>query len=328
MSILLKRKEYLEKIENVYPLKNSQKNSTTFNNKNFHNASFHHYRTNFGISYIFFKSLFKKNVSLESKHEYNDISFIMFNYSSNISKIQEYSKKSEFILKPQHYVVGKIDKNFKSFNLYLANKQYYTHYILFENEIFDELLSKDFLKKDLYNTKGFCIKIENILNLKQKLILEDLPTLFSLEGKLQELYLESKIIDLIYTTLNNIKRITLKDDYEFNSHDIKCLYKAKDILIENISSPPSLKILAHQSAINEFKLKKGFKKLFGNTVFGFLQEYRLNEAKKILMNNEININEVSYIVGYKNVSHFSKIFKEHFGVNPIQIKKSQKKVYI
>ncbi len=75
---------------------------------------------------IFFSNHYlKKNVSLESKHEYNDISFIMFNYSSNISKIQEYSKKSEFILKPQHYVVGKIDKNFKSFNLYLANKQYY-----------------------------------------------------------------------------------------------------------------------------------------------------------------------------------------------------------
>jgi AraC-like DNA-binding protein len=87
-------------------------------------------------------------------------------------------------------------------------------------------------------------------------------------------------------------------------------------------------MLASQSAINEFKLKKGFKQLFGKTVFSFLQEYRLNEAKKILTENEININEVCDIVGYKSVSHFSKIFKDYYGVNPIEIRKNQKRVYL
>ncbi|WP_419767511.1 helix-turn-helix domain-containing protein [Arcobacter sp.] len=328
MSILLKRKEYLNKTEEIYPLAVAQKKSMQFNNENFKEVSFYHYRTNFKTSYMFFKSSFKKDIILESKHDSKGVSFIMFNCSSNISSIKERNKKSEFIFKPKHYVIGKIDENFESFNTYLANKQYCTHYILIENEIFDDLIKKDLSKKDVYNINGFSIKEEIPISEKQILILEDLPTLFSLEGKLQELYLESKIIDLIYITINEIKKTYLKENFEFSSKDIKCLYKAKDILIKNISHPPSLKMIAYQSAINEFKLKKGFKKLFGNTVFGFLQELRLNEAKKILMNNEININEVSYMVGYKNVSHFSKIFKEHFGVNPIQIKKNQKKVYI
>lgn len=309
MSIILQRKEYLEKVEKIYPLDTPQKKSANFNNKIFKKTSFYHYRMGLGISYLFFNSSFEKNITMESKHEANDISFITFNQSIHPIKLQDFSKKNDYIFKPKHYTIGKINENFQSYNTYSSNKEYCTHYIFFENKIFQDLLKEDLTQKSLYEVDGFKIMEEMITNEKQKLILNELPTLFSLEGKLQELYLESKIIDLIYITLNDIKNLSLKESFELNSKDIECLYKAKEILTKNISNPPSLKMLAHQSAINEFKLKKGFKKLFGNTVFGFLQEYRLNEAKKILLNNEININEVSSLVGYKNVSHFSKYLK-------------------
>ncbi|QKF81763.1 helix-turn-helix domain-containing protein [Halarcobacter ebronensis] len=328
MSILLERKVYLDKMEKIYPLDIAQKKSIKFKNKNFFDNSLKHYRTSFGISYMLFKAYFKDDIILESKHEFKDVTFIMFNDSYSSSSIQEFDKNNEFIFKPKHYVIGKISENFESLNKYLANKKYCTHYVLFENQILDDLIINYSSKKTLYDVDGFSIKFEMPISIKQNLILEELPTLFFLEGKLQELYLESKITDLIYTTVNSIKKLHLEENIYFSSKDIKSLFKAKDILTESIANPPSLKMIAHQSAINEYKLKKGFKKLFGNTVFGFLQEYRLNEAKKILMNNEININEVSYMVGYKNVSHFSKIFKEHFGLTPAQVKKNQKKVFI
>ncbi len=60
-----------------------------------------------------------------------------------------------------------------------------------------------------------------------------------------------------------------------NPKDIECLYRAKEILLNDIIRPPSLKELARKSAINEFKLKKGFKELFGITVYRMLQEVRL-----------------------------------------------------
>ncbi len=328
MPIIIQESEYSENVEKIYPLDISKKKSLQFNNKNFQHSSFHHYRTNFKISYMFFNSYFEKDTIMKSKHEADDLSFIMFNYSQHPSKIEDYSRKSEYILKPEYYIIGKVDENFQSFNTYWKNKKYCIHYILFDNKMFQDLVKENLNEKLLYRVDGFEIKQEIPINTLQKLILDDLPTLFFLEGKLQELYLESKIIDLIYITVNDIKKHFLKESFELNLKDIKCLHKAKEILLRNISSPPSLKSLAYQSAINEFKLKKGFKKLFGNTVFGFLQEYRLNEAKKLLLNNEININEVSLIVGYKNVSHFSKIFKKYFGVTPMQIKKNQKKVYI
>ena len=328
MSILLQKNEYLKKVEKIYPLDVSQKKSAHFTDKNFKKPSFYHYRTNLGISYMFFSSCFKKDIIMESKHEAEDASFIIFNYSLYSSELNDLTKTHKYIFKPEHFFVGKINENFQSFNIYTGNKKYYTHYILFDNKIFQDLIKEDSEKKPLFQVNGFQVDYELNINEKQKLILDDLPTLFSLEGKLQELYLESKITDLIYTTIHDIENISKKKEHVINSKDIQCLYKAKNILIENMSNPPSLKQLAYKAAINEFKLKKGFKKLFGNTVFGFLQEYRLNEAKKILINNEININEVSCMVGYKNVSHFSKIFKEQFGIKPKEIKKNQKKVYI
>lgn len=329
MSILLSRKNYLQKVEKIYPLSKVEKKSVKFTNENFKKPSFYHYKTNLGISYMFFNSSFEKDINMECKHEAEDASFMIFHYCKHNSKLQDYNKQNKYIFKPEHFIVGKIDKNFKSFHTYMSNKEYCTHYILFDNKVFDELIKDDDIDlKTLFEINGFSINKEVAISKKQKLILDDLPTLFSLEGKLQELYLESKIIDLIYITINDIKKKNKKAKYNFNSKDIECLHKAKEILINNIANPPSLKNLAYQSAINEFKLKKGFKKLFGNTVFGFLQEYRLKEAKEILSENEININEVCEMVGYKSVSHFSKIFKDYFGINPIEIRKNQKKVYL
>ena len=278
---------------------------------------------------MFFSSYFKEDIIMESKHTAKDASFLIYNHCDSINKIQDQNKKNEFDFKSEHFVLGEIDEDFQSYVKYMANKKYCIHYILFENDTFNDLIQKnDLEEKALFEVDGFLVNQQKIISEKQKLILDELPMLFSLDGKLQELYLESKIIDLIYITINDLKKTSLKESSELNSKDIECLYKAKDILIKDITNPPSLKALAYQSAINEFKLKKGFKKLFGNTVFGFLQEYRLIEAKKILTDNEININEVCNMVGYKSVSHFSKIFKDYFGINPIEIRKNQKKLYL
>jgi AraC-like DNA-binding protein len=318
----------LEKLKRTFHLDTAQKKSVRFDSENFEEASFYHYRTNLGLSYMFFNSSFEKDIIMESKHEANDVSFMLFNYSRHDSELQDFHMKNRYIFKSGHCAIGKICENFQSLNTYAAHHHYHMHYILFGNDIFQDLVKEDLNQKPRFEVEGFKINQEMPIDVKQKLILDELPTLFSLKGKLQELYLESKIIDLIYITINLIKTVGSDKNHELKSKDIECVYKAKEILINNISNPPSLKMLASQSAINEFKLKKGFKQLFGKTVFSFLQEYRLNEAKKILTENEININEVCDIVGYKSVSHFSKIFKDYYGVNPIEIRKNQKRVYL
>ena len=122
------------------------------------------------------------------------------------------------------------------------------------------------------------MNFNNIINSKQITLLNDLLRISTVDNKLQMLYLESKLLDLVYTSINAIEPYNEIQNIHLNSKDIECLHKAKLLLIENMKNPFSLSELAHKSAINEFKLKKGFKQLFGNTVFGF---YKNTDWKKL-----------------------------------------------
>ena len=72
---------------------------------------------------------------------------------------------------------------------------------------------------------------------------------------------------------------------------------------------------------DEFKLKKGFKEIFGTTIYAALQNERLKIAKELLLSGDINVSEAANIVGYKSLGHFGQAFKSYYGALPTQIKK-------
>ncbi|WP_185287953.1 AraC family transcriptional regulator [Chryseobacterium lactis] len=92
-------------------------------------------------------------------------------------------------------------------------------------------------------------------------------------------------------------------------------------MVNNLNQNCSLIDLAHQVDTNEFTLKKGFKELFGTTVFNFWSDTKMEQAKKMLLEGDLNINEISELVGYKNPRHFSTAFKRKYHVIPSQLKK-------
>jgi AraC family transcriptional activator of pyochelin receptor len=92
--------------------------------------------------------------------------------------------------------------------------------------------------------------------------------------------------------------------------------KAKDIIISRMSEPPSLQELATEIGLNIKKLKEGFKQIYGDTVYSFLFDYKMEEARKLLESNQYNVNEVGLQVGYSTASHFIAAFKKKFGTTP------------
>jgi AraC-like DNA-binding protein len=86
--------------------------------------------------------------------------------------------------------------------------------------------------------------------------------------------------------------------------------------------PPSLKELAKLSGLNEYKLKKSFKEVYNTTVFGYLSDHRLNEARKKLESSNKSIAEIAYDLGYSSPQHFAKAFKEKFGLTPKFVQKA------
>ncbi len=133
------------------------------------------------------------------------------------------------------------------------------------------------------------------------------------------LFYEAQILELLFYYLQLIERSPSKE--QLQKTDVDKLHYARELLLENLEEPPSLENLARLTGLNTFKLKTGFKKLFGRPVFKYLQEKRLEKAFELLENKEMNVQEVAWFVGYESIGSFSNAFYKKFGYRPSDIKK-------
>lgn len=140
----------------------------------------------------------------------------------------------------------------------------------------------------------------------------------SYTGLTKRLFLESKALELIALQLEH-SVISPKDDPSRPSlrpADIERLHQVKDLVRSHMRQPLSLMELARRTGLNEFKLKRGFRHLFGATVFGYLHQLRMEKSRMLLEDGRLNVKEVSYAVGYMNQGRFSDAFKKQYGVRP------------
>ncbi len=101
-----------------------------------------------------------------------------------------------------------------------------------------------------------------------------------------------------------------------DEQNVQKIRRAKDIIIANMAEPPSLQELANEIGLNIKKLKEGFKQIYGDTVYSFLFDYKMEHARRLLESNQHNVNEVGLKVGYSTASHFIAAFKKKFGTTP------------
>ncbi len=104
-----------------------------------------------------------------------------------------------------------------------------------------------------------------------------------------------------------------------NADDREKIAKARDILLQHISEPLTIKALSRKVAINECYLKKGFKEMYGTTIFDFFQSQRMEHAKYLLYEKSLSVTDVSSLLGYSSISHFSTAFKKHTGLKPCEL---------
>ncbi|HMP92318.1 MAG TPA: AraC family transcriptional regulator [Phnomibacter sp.] len=97
------------------------------------------------------------------------------------------------------------------------------------------------------------------------------------------------------------------------------IVKAREILLQHIGDPITIKELARKVATNECYLKKGFKEMFGTTIFDFYQSQRMEHAKYLLYEKGLSVTDVSALLGYSSISHFSTAFKKHTGLKPCEL---------
>ncbi|MEP6261161.1 MAG: AraC family transcriptional regulator [Gillisia sp.] len=140
---------------------------------------------------------------------------------------------------------------------------------------------------------------------------------FNLMPTIKSLYFKAKAYELLSLQFNRAGDPDV-EQCPFLSDEVNILKirKAKDIVISRMAEPPSLQELSDEIGLSLKKLKDGFKQIYGDSVYSFLFDYKMEYARKLLDSGEYNVNEVGLKVGYSTASHFIASFRKKFGTTP------------
>ncbi|ESA33719.1 transcriptional family [Leptolyngbya sp. Heron Island J] len=129
-------------------------------------------------------------------------------------------------------------------------------------------------------------------------------------GPDRRIYLKQKAMELVNLRLEVMTRPRLPLD------ELNHIYQAAAFLRENLTNPPTVETLARHIGTNRLKINQGFRQVYGTTPFGYLKDYRLMQAKQLLMTSELSVAQVATAVGYSSRSRFATAFRKEIGINP------------
>jgi AraC family transcriptional activator of pyochelin receptor len=141
-----------------------------------------------------------------------------------------------------------------------------------------------------------------------------------LRGAMRQMYMAGKGFELVASAMNSVLQGAETEDLQFSASDMKRVHAAYHRLVSALENPPSLSELGREVGLSTSKLTLGFRRAFGTTVFGILQEHRLQQAHRFLTSGRMTVSEAAYRVGY-TPAHFATIFRQRFGVSPSKLRK-------
>ncbi|GAA0872829.1 helix-turn-helix transcriptional regulator [Gangjinia marincola] len=147
---------------------------------------------------------------------------------------------------------------------------------------------------------------------------------FNLHESVRDIYLKGKAYELIGLYFNHPDEPDVEQcPFLADEENVRKIKMAKQLIIEHMAEPPTLQELSEKIGLSLKKLKEGFKEIYGDTVYGFLVDYKLEYARSLLEKGQHNVNEVGLKIGYSTSSHFIAAFKKKFGITPKQYMQTQ-----
>jgi len=140
---------------------------------------------------------------------------------------------------------------------------------------------------------------------------------FNIHSSIEKLYLKAKTYELLSLYFNRAEDADIEQcPFLVDEENVLKIKNAKDIIIQKMADPPSLQELANEVGLTLKKLKEGFKQIYGDSVYSFLFDHKMEFARKLLETNQHNVNEVGHKIGYSTSSHFIAAFKKKYGTTP------------
>ncbi|HEY0177762.1 MAG TPA: AraC family transcriptional regulator [Pedobacter sp.] len=198
--------------------------------------------------------------------------------------------------------------------LAVLSKDYYLHLVDVASPLHEGFVREmekgiytSFAESDLSVTPEMRRSIDEIRACKQ-------------DGALKRLFTDARMLELIMYQLEQFSQSMDDEQDILRDEDITKLEAAREILQEQYRQPPTQKQLSKLILLNEFKLRSGFKKYFGSTIYDYITRLRMEEARKLIVKEKKNMYEVGMLVGFKHQASFTKSFKKYYGITPSDVK--------
>lgn len=140
---------------------------------------------------------------------------------------------------------------------------------------------------------------------------------YNLHPTIKKLYVKGKVYELISLYFNKSSDADVEQcPFLVDEDNVKRIRRAKEIVLANMAEPPSLTDLANEVGLSLKRLKEGFKQIYGDSVYSFLFDYKMEYARRLLDSGQYNVNEIGLRIGYSTSSHFIAAFRKKYGTTP------------
>lgn len=231
-----------------------------------------------------------------------------FNFNAGRYVLDILEENSLLLYNPQRELPINLDVNSKSWLITVLISIKKFHRLFSQEADYITFLSDDNKDKKYYKdgkiSPSMAIVLNQLIN-------------YNLNQSIKNLYFKGKAYELLSLYFNRSEDANVEQcPFLVDESNVIKIRKAKDIIISRMAEPPSLQELADEIGLSLKKLKEGFKQIYGDTVFSFLFDYKMEVARKLLESGEHNVNEVGLKVGYSTSSHFIAAFKKKYGTTP------------
>lgn len=199
-------------------------------------------------------------------------------------------------LAPQSWIVSVVMTIRKFHSLFSAEADY-IHFLNSENK------DKKYYAQEPFSP-AVAVILSQIMN-------------YNLHPSIKQLYIKGKVYELISLYFNRTEDTDMEQcPFLGDEENVKRIRRAKEIVIERMAEPPTLHALSEEIGLPLKKLKEGFRQVYGDSVYSFLFDYKMDYARKMLESGKHNVNEVGLKIGYSTASHFIAAFKKKYGTTP------------
>ncbi len=284
-------------------------------NKSVAKSSFEETKVDEGVLVLAYKN---ETTKMQSVAKEIDSDYIQFHFCIKGS--------SQFVFNEGRYRLNILEEN--SLLLYNPQRDLPIHLeinpnswmvsILISIKTFHGLFSQEadyitFLSEDNKDKKYYK---DGVISPSMAIVLNQLIN-YNLNQSIKSLYFKGKAYELLSLYFNRSEDADIEQcPFLVDETNVIKIRKAKDIIVSRMAEPPSLQELADEIGLSLKKLKEGFKQIYGDSVFSFLFDYKMEVARKLLEAGNDNVNEVGHKVGYSTSSHFIAAFKKKYGTTP------------